>query len=94
MSIEDFCRCTPFEFSKIVEQWNSHQEILSRLGWEQTRFLAVAMLQPYSKKTLKATDIVVFPWERDEKMKQDGDIPKGTSSKELFEECLRRTGNS
>lgn len=91
MSIDDFCRCTPLEFSKIAEQWSMRQEALSRERWEQARFLAVVMLQPYTKKALKGTDITRFPW--DEGKEAEGGVPKGTSSRELFEECLKRTGN-
>lgn len=52
---------------------------------DQTRFLATAILQSYSKKTLKATDIVRFPW--DEKKEE---VPKGTSSRERMEEVRKR----
>lgn len=52
---------------------------------DQTRFLVTAMLQPYSKKTLKTTDIVRFPW--DEKKEE---VPKGTSSRERMEEVRKR----
>ena len=52
---------------------------------DQTRFLATAIRQPYSKKTLKATDIVRFPW--DEKKEE---VPKGTSSRERMEEVRKR----
>lgn len=51
---------------------------------DQTRFLVTAMLQPYSKKTLKATDIVRFPWDK------DAEVPKGTSSRERMEEVRKR----
>ena len=54
---------------------------------DQTRFLVTAMLQPYSKKTLKATDVVRFPW--DEKKEE---VPKGTSSRERMEEVRKRLG--
>lgn len=85
MSLEDFERCTPFEFNAIAEQWHEHQERVSRAGWEQTRFLATAILQPYSKKALKPADIVRFSW--DETVNA---VPKGTSSRERMEEVAKR----
>lgn len=85
MSLEDFERCTPFEFNEVMLQWRENQERIVRTTWDQTRFLATVMLQPYSKKTLKATDIVLFPW--DEKKEE---VPKGTSSRERMEEVRKR----
>ena len=85
MSREDFERCTPFEFTEVMQQWRENQERIDRTTWDQTRFLATAMLQPYSKKALKATDIARFPW--DDKA---GETPKGTSSRERMEEVARR----
>ena len=77
----------PFEFNEVMLQWREDQERIDRTTWDQTRFLATAMLQPYSKKTLKATDIVRFPW--DEKKEE---VPKGTSSRERMEEVRKRLG--
>lgn len=54
---------------------------------DQTRFLAIAMRQPYSKKTLKAKNLVRFPW--DEKKEE---VPKGTSSRKRMEEVRKRLG--
>ena len=85
MSREDFERCTPIEFTEVMRQWRENQERIDRITWDQIRFLATAMLQPYSKKALKATDVVKFPW--DDKAKE---APKGTSSRERMEEVRRR----
>lgn len=85
MSLDDFERCTPFEFNAIAEQWHEHQDRENRIGWDQTRFLATAMLQPYSKRALKPTDVARFPWD-DTK----NDVPKGTSSRERMEEVAKR----
>ena len=87
MSLADFERCTPFEFNEVMLHWRENQERIDRVAWDQTRFLATAMLQPYSKKTLKATDIVRFPW--DDKKEE---AAKGTSSRERMEDVRRRLG--
>lgn len=34
-----------------------------RTGWEQTRMLAVCMLQPYCDKELQPEDVLKFSWE-------------------------------
>ena len=35
-----------------------------QLEWERTRFSILCTIQPHVKKRLKATDIVVFDWEK------------------------------
>lgn len=44
--------------------WNKREEVLHRTSWEQTRDLMMAMLQPYSEKQLKPTDILRFEWDK------------------------------
>lgn len=87
MSREDFERCTPFEFTEMMRQWRENQERIERTTWDQTRFLATAMLQPYSKKALKATDIARFPWDN-----KTEEVTNGTSCRERMEEVRRRLG--
>lgn len=47
----------------VIRAWNEHEEQHYRTSWEQTRFLAHCLLTPYTKKKLKAEDIIRFPWE-------------------------------
>ena len=84
MSYQDFCLCTPLEFSRVMEQYQKMEEQRVRLSWEQTRFLATTTLSPYSKKVLKPTDIMAFPWDK------ENQVPKGTSSYERMKEVERR----
>lgn len=64
MSLKDFDLCTPPEFKKIFEKWREGEEQQMRRSWEQTRQLALCMLQPWSKNNLEAEDVMVFSWER------------------------------
>lgn len=64
MSLKDFDLCTPPEFKKIFEKWREGEEQQMRRSWEQTRQLALCMLQPWSKNKLEAEDVMVFSWER------------------------------
>jgi len=48
MSLQDFDLCTPLEFEKIFERWRLQAESDVRRSWEQTRQLAVVILQPYA----------------------------------------------
>ena len=63
MSLQDFDLCTPLEFEKIIEMWHEAKQQSLRTSWEQTRQLAVCMLQPWSKRELRATDVMEFEWD-------------------------------
>lgn len=63
MSLSDFERCTPSEFSAVAGRWRDRQDGLARRGWERTRFLAAVSLQPYSRKPVRPEDVVRFPWD-------------------------------
>ena len=86
MSLTDFDRCTPQEFHRIYEGWSRHH---LQEPWERTRFLACCMLQPYSKKALKATDVCRFPWEKGQNI---GKAEAEASTRERFEELVKRMG--
>lgn len=82
MSLTDFCHCTPHEFHCIYSHWERTQ---LRQPWERARFLACCMLQPYSKKALKATDMCRFGWDTPEQQ-----VPVQESTRERFEELKKR----
>jgi hypothetical protein len=66
MSMEDFCRCTPSEFEAIWEQWREREDMGVREAWERSRWVAMCVLQPWVKKSLRPRDVVEFAWERAE----------------------------
>lgn len=37
-----------------------------RSAWERMRMLATICVQPYSKKRLKATELMRFPWDEEQ----------------------------
>ncbi len=63
MSRDDFCRCTPSQFYTIYEAWGEMRERDEQSRWERTRMQCLCSLQPYSKKQLKAQDVMQFPWD-------------------------------
>lgn len=95
MSLSDFERCTPSEFSAVAGRWRDHQDGLARRGWERTRFLAAVTLQPYSRKPVRSEDVARFPW--DEGNSTSGGAPQGPpSTRERMEEIaarVRRAGS-
>ena len=85
MSIKDFCQCTPSEFQAIYHEWNSLNVGVMRRSWEQTRFISLTNVAPFSKKPLKRNDIMVFPWDN-----KGPQVRKGTSSYERMKEVEKR----
>ncbi len=63
MSTDDFCRCASSEFYAAYEAWGEMRQQDDRGRWERTRMMCLCMLQPYSKRRLKARDILQFPWD-------------------------------
>lgn len=53
-----------------------------RSEWERLRMQCLCTLQPYSKKTLDASDIMSFPWETEQKSENEVKMDK--------EDTLRR----
>ena len=91
MSIDDFERCTPFEFKKIYEIWMTKEDKREQRSWERIRWMGLCSLQPWSKKTLKPTDIAVFPWE----IKKEASDKNKHSAKDIemrYESAKKRYG--
>ena len=89
MSREDFALCTPDEFQAVYDSWYMREEMEMRRSWEVGRFVAAITLQPYSKKPIRPTDLIIFPWEKKESGKGAA-APKGVSTAERAKEILGR----
>ena len=63
MGLADFCSMTPEEFRQAHRAWTEHEESRMRSGWEMTRTLSAFVLQPWSRKRLKPSDVLKFPWD-------------------------------
>jgi hypothetical protein len=44
------------------------EERAYRVSWTQARWIAATVIQPHSKKSIKPTDLMRFPWERGEQL--------------------------
>lgn len=67
LDIQYFYQLTPREFNNIVKGFAKKREDALHLSWEQTRsimFTVAAPNLPKSKKHLKITDFMPFPWEK------------------------------
>lgn len=94
MSVDDFCRCTPLEFSAIAQGWNEGEQLRERSAWERTRMLCTTMLQPYSKKRLEPQDVMRFAWDDDPNGDATDEAEQLTAKeiRERFEKVKREMG--
>lgn len=88
MSREDFERCTPLEFTKIVQSADERTEAVIRAGWEQTRVQVVSVANLFSAKAINIKQAFPLPW--DEMSEGAGAPKKGTSSPERMREIEDR----
>lgn len=79
MTVDDFCRCTPSEFSAVYEGWAEAEQRRERAAWERARLQCTCMLQPYSKHRLDPQNVFRFTWEKNE------DDSENLSAKEIWE---------
>lgn len=64
VSVEYFMdKMKPYELQLICESLH----LRTKENWEQSRLVAYLIAQTNSKKRLKPTDILKFPWEKTEK---------------------------
>ena len=91
LSLDDFCRCTPAEFSAIHQCWADNERRKERGAWERTRMQCTTMLQPYSRHRLDPEDVLRFEWDGDH---GDDDTEKLTAKeiRERFEKVKREQG--
>ena len=54
---------TPRSFNNKLEGFSKFQEQKTQNAWDQTRIILLGCLTPHSKKKLKPTDILPFPWD-------------------------------
>ena len=51
----------------MVNGWNENQNRKDQSEWERVRWQTTILLNPHTKKRIKAKDLIVFPWESQEK---------------------------
>ena len=67
LSYDELYDLTPRAFNNQLKGFNDYQEQLIQDSWEQTRIIAHSCLAPHSKKKLKPTEILPFPWDKKRK---------------------------
>jgi len=58
---------TPREWTNLVTGFNERENRNQQNEWERTRWQTTILLNVHTKKTIKARDLIVFPWEAQKK---------------------------
>lgn len=88
MSRDDFERCTPLEFTKVVQAANEKTEAVIRAGWEQTRVQVVSVANMFSNHPIDKRKAFPLPWDKENEPASE--VRKGTSSLERMREIEAR----
>lgn len=83
MNLADFCSMTPEEFRQAHGAWLEAEESRMRSGWEMARTLSAFILQPWSKKRLKPSDVLKFPWDAVARTERKSPPARSTESRFL-----------
>lgn len=83
MNLADFCSMTPEEFRQAHGAWLEAEESRVRSGWEMARTLSAFILQPWSKKRLKPSDVLKFPWDTTERTERKSPPARSTEGRFL-----------
>lgn len=60
----------PREWYNLVKGFNDIENRKEQSEWERTRWQTAVLLNPHTKKSIKARDLIVFPWEKQDKKHQ------------------------
>ena len=64
LSEAEFEEITPRYFMLRLKGLRDAQQQQYRNEWERTRWLALFVVMPYSKRRMQPKDLITFPWER------------------------------
>jgi len=92
LSCDELYSLTPRTFNNQLIGFNSYQEQLMQDRWEQTRMIVHSTIAPHSKKKMKPSEVLPFPWDNDEKAKKKKQ--DALPSKEYIQSVLKRYDNN
>lgn len=93
LSLESFDALSLPEFASISEAYGRKQERENMRAWETARFIAMFMVQPYSKKKLTIQDICQFSWDKNEKAEKKETTQKGVDEmRKRYKELSAKMG--
>ena len=90
LSLDDFERLTPEEFSSICKAYREQCESDYKDNWERMRMQAAITIQPHIKSKLTPQKLLPFPWEQ--RKKRQPKISQAEAEKR-FEKLMARKNN-
>ena len=54
----------PREFYNMSDGYSKKLEMQYQADWERARWIASVVIAPHTKKRLKPTELITFPWEQ------------------------------
>jgi len=84
LSYDGLYELTPRSFNNKLKGFSEHHNQSNQDSWERTRTIMIACLMPHSKKKLRPTDVLPFPWDNKNKPKKE------IASKEHIQKVLER----
>jgi len=70
LGCDELYNLTPRTFNNQLLGFNTYQEQLMQDRWEQTRMIVHSTIAPHSKKKMKPSEVLPFPWDNDKKSKK------------------------
>ena len=80
------------ESAAVWHAWQEADERREQGEWERLRMSCLCMLQPYSKKRLRAEDVMRFPWETGESPDNSDVTLNNEEIKARYEKARRKYG--
>ena len=94
LTFDDFCLLTPFEFGEVVEAVQEREAHRQREAWEQLRVLGTLAVSPWAKGSLKPSEVLPLPWDKEERLTgvQGQAVEDKETEQRRFEALMARRG--
>ena len=76
ISPHEFWNITLREYHHCLFAWGKNEERRQQGEWERIRWLATVTINPHLKNSIKPTDLMQFPWEKETKSRIDWEAVK------------------
>lgn len=93
LSVADFDRLTPDEFSAIADAWQQNRDNADRTAWEIARTSAAILIRPHITRSVTPERLLPLPWDKPAAEAQKK-APRLTKEQQdaRFKEIVQRLG--
>lgn len=93
LSYDDFCALTPQQFEEVIRADLDTRDAILHDNWGRMRFHACLTMQPHVKRRLRPSELVEFPWEKEDTPKVEAEQVSREEAERRFEERLKQLEN-